>query len=222
MVDAGNQLLPPLQLVLHAKAPEKILGADLNAVAQAHGLNTGIAQHEACKNGHGIGVVQEKGIGADLLHIPGKGLHYRDGPQAPHNTADPQGVGNGLPQAVFLGNLKVNHGTRIVAAHLDGIDHEISSPQGLFPLLLPQIAPQPGTVFVHIGVNGLQNPLAFLQPHRVNVIKRNLTVPQRGSTHDIAQNIPGKNGASGTHKSNFHGDTAFLRDCFSCFWISSA
>ena len=48
-----------------------------------------------------------------------------NGAQAAHDAADAERVGNGLAQAVFLRHLEVGHGAGLVAADLEGDDHEI-------------------------------------------------------------------------------------------------
>ena len=98
MVDARDELLSALQLVLHVKSFQETLGADLNAVAEAYGLYIGVALHIAGEHGHGIGVVQEQGIGADLLHIRSEVPQHGDGAQGPHDAADAEGIGDGLTQ----------------------------------------------------------------------------------------------------------------------------
>ena len=124
VIDAGDQLFSTLQPVCHIQFIQQCFRADLHTVAQAHSLDLGVAQHIAGKHGHGIGIVQKPCLRADLLHIPGEFLHHRDGPQGPHNAADAQRVGNGLTQAVFLGDFKINYRTGVISAHLNGIDNK--------------------------------------------------------------------------------------------------
>ena len=58
-------------------------------------------------------------------------LHHRNGAQPAHDAADAQRVGIGLPQSVLQRNLKIVDDTRIVSAHLNGIDDKIRSGQRL-------------------------------------------------------------------------------------------
>ena len=203
VVDAGDKLLAALQLVLHAQAFQQVLGAGLHAVAQAHGLHAGVALHVAGEHGHGVGVVEEQRVGADLFHIPGKVLQHGDGPQGPHNAANAQGVGNGLAQAVLLGDFKVDDSAGLVETHLDGVHHKLGAPQGLLAVFYAQIGFQHSPALVDILVDGGQNAVALVQPLAVNVIQGNFAFPQGGGAHHVAQHVAGKHRAAGAHKSNF-------------------
>ena len=205
MVDTGNLLAAALNAVVHAERFEQIFRADLHAVAQADGLDTGIAQHVAGQHGHGIRVVQKPCVRADLLHVPRKVGQDGDRPQRAHDPADAQRVADGLAQAELLRDLKVRDGAGVVAADLNGIDDEIRAAQRLFAVFRAKIGGNAGVAALRLVHSG-QDIAAFGQTHGINVVKRQLTVPQGLRTHAVAQNIAGKNGASGTHKCNFrHG-----------------
>ena len=203
MVDARDELLAAGELVLHAQLLEQGLGADLHAVAQAHGLDPGIAQHVPGEHGHGVGVVQEQGVRANLLHVPGEVRHDGNGAQGAHDAPDAQGVADGLAQAVLLGDFKVDDGAGLVEAHLDGVYHKLGAPQGLLAVLHAQIGFQHSPALVDILVDGGQNAVALVQPLAVNVIQGNLAFPQGGGAHHVAQHVAGKHRAAGAHKSNF-------------------
>ena len=49
--------------------------ADLNAVAETYGLDGGISLHISRKDRHGVGIVEEESLGADLSHITGE-IYY--------------------------------------------------------------------------------------------------------------------------------------------------
>ena len=91
MVDAGDLPLNGI-VVFHAELGEKAACADLNAVAEADGLNIGHAKHGAGQHGHGVGVVQKPRVRADLFHIAGKILHHTDGAQTAENATDAKRV----------------------------------------------------------------------------------------------------------------------------------
>ena len=109
MVNARNFFFSAFHLILHAKAMEQTLGANLYAVAKANRLDFGVSLHVACQHSHGVGVVQEPRIGANLFHIGSKFLEYDTGTQRAENTANAQRVANGLAQTVLFGNLKVDN-----------------------------------------------------------------------------------------------------------------
>ena len=182
----------------------RCFGADLHAVAQAHGLDAGVAQHVPGEHGHGIGVVQEQGVRADLLHVPGKVRHDGNGAQGAHDAADAQGVADGLAQAVLLGHLKVDDGAGVVQAHLNGVDDEVRAPQGVLAVLHPQV----GTRFCHsrplVWLHGLQDGLALLEALPVDVVQGEGAVPQLGHAHAVADDVAGKDGAARAHKGNLH------------------
>ena len=177
-------------------------------MAQAHSLHAGVALHVAGEHGHGVGVVEEQRVGADLFHIPGKVLQHGDGPQGPHNAANAQGVGDGLAQAVLLGDFKVDDGAGLVEAHLDGVHHKLGVPQGLLAVLHSQIGLDDGPALVDVLVDGGQNAEALVQAGAVDIVQGDLAFLQGGSAHHVAQHIAGEHGAAGAHKGDFqHGHT---------------
>ena len=209
VVDAGDGLAVAGELVGHAKMLQQAAGADLDAVAKAHGLHLGIAQHVARQHGHRVGVVQQPGVGADLLHVPGEFGHDGDGPQAAHDAADAKGVGDGLAQAVLFGDLEIDDGGRLIAADLDGVDHEPGPTQGLPAVFRAEIGADHRPALVDVPVQGLQNLLALPEPDRVDVVQGDLAAAQGRGTHDVAQNVPGKNGAAGTEEGDLeHGEAS--------------
>jgi hypothetical protein len=44
-------------------------------------------EHGAGKHGHRVGIVEEPGIRADVLHLAGECEHYRNGPQCTEYAA---------------------------------------------------------------------------------------------------------------------------------------
>jgi hypothetical protein len=90
-------------------------------MAEAHELDAGGAQRPADRS-HRIHIVQQKGIGAELLHVPGQVEHHRDAPQAPEHTRRTARVGDTLIHAVFQRDLVVIF-EALNASHLEGRDH---------------------------------------------------------------------------------------------------
>ena len=180
--------------------------ADLHAVAQADGLDGSAAQHGAGQHGHGIGVVQEPGVRADGLHVLGEIQHDGNGAQGTEDSADAQGVRDGLAKAVLLGYLEVDDRGGLVAAHLDGVDHEIRALQRRLAILNAKVAGDLRAAFVEILVQVVQNRLGFLETLAVNVIQGDLDVLQGLAAHAVAQDVAAENGASSTHEGYFgHG-----------------
>ena len=178
-------------------------------MAQAHGLYVGVPQHVPGEHGHGVGVIQEQGVGAHLLHIPGEVVHHRDGAQGPHNAPDAQGVGDGLAQAVLFGHLKVDDGAGVVQPHLDGVHHEIRPPQGVLPVLHPQVGGD-FRVAPHGLVHGADDLRALRQPGAVNVVQGEFRLPQYRAAQAVPQHVPGKDGAARPHKSDLFHKSMFL------------
>ena len=203
MVDACDQFLSAFQLVLKADAGQKILGADLHAVAEADGLHACIALHVAGQHSHGVGVVEKESVRADLLHIPGKILHDRDGPERAHDAADSQCVGNSLAKAVLLGDLEVDDGRGIITAYLDRVDDEGGAAERGLAILYAEIALDLSIAAQHFA-HGFQDRAALLKPCPVDIIQCENAVPQRFAAHAVSNDISCENGASRTHKCDLH------------------
>ena len=180
-------------------------------MAQAHSLHIGVALHVAGEHGHGVGVVQEQGVGADRFHVFGKIPQHGDGAQRTHDAADSQGVADGLAQTVFLGNLEIRHRAGLVQAHLDGVHHEVGAPEGLPAVLHAQISLDDGAVLVGIFVDCAEDDLRFLQALGVDVIQCDLALAQSGRAHAVPQYIPGKHRAASSHKCDFRHVLSFRR-----------
>ena len=201
MVDAGNALPAAFQLVLHAQFLQQEFRAHLDAVAQAHGFDARVPLHVAGEHGHRVGVVEEKGIRADFLHIPGEVVHDGNGAQGTHDTANPQGIADGLAQTVLLGYLEVDDGAGVIEAHLDGVDYESGPPEGFLPIFNSQIG---GDLPVSaLGpVHGGDDLKALLQADGIDVVQSEFPVPEGLGTHAVSQHIADKHGAARAHKSD--------------------
>ena len=194
----------PLHLIVigHVQMLEQRGRANLHAVAQAHRFDARIALHGAGQHGHGVRVVQEPRVRADLLHVMGKVHHHGNGAQSTENAADAQRIGDGLPQTVLLRHLKIRYGAGLVQAHLDGVHHIIRTAKRRLAVFYAAVFFDIGFV-AKVVVDGSEHEIAFFQPLRVNVVERNGAFSQRRRYHAVTQNIFGKNGRTGTHESNF-------------------
>ena len=207
VVDARD--LPLHQVVIgHVQPLEQVLRADLHAVAQAHGLDAAAAQHGGGEHGHGVGVVEEPGVRADLLHVMGKVQHDRDGPQRAEDAADAQGVGDGLAQAVLLGHFEVRDGAGVVEPDLDGVDHVVGAAQGVLPVLHAEVGLDPGLVAA-VAVEVFQHEAGVLQALGVDVVQGDGALGQGRGHHGVSQDVLGEHGAARPHKGDLR-HSAFL------------
>ena len=201
MVDAGNLPLNGF-VIFHAQALHQTLAAHLHAVAQTHGLDAGIALHRAGKHGHGIGIIEEPRVRADLFHVLREIEQDRDGSQRAENAADAEGVGDGLAQTVFFRNFEVGDGAGIIAADLNGVHDVICAAQGFLALLHAQIC-----LNLRLGavvlIDDVQHQLALIEAGRIDIIQRDGGFGQRRGHHAVAQHVLGKYGGTGAHKGNF-------------------
>ena len=183
-------------------------------MAETHRFDLCITLHITGQNGHGIGIVEEKCIRADLFHISCKSFQYRDRPKSSHDPANSQRICDGLLQTVFLRDLKICHGTGLITTHLDRIYNKCCIPQSIFSVFHPKIGLDDGSSLVYVLIDGGKNDPGILQALLVDVIKCDLAVLQGRSAHTVSQYISCKNRASSSHKSDFHCDSSF----FLCFF----
>ena len=171
-------------------------------MAQPYHRDAGVTGDVAGEPGHGVGVVQQQRVGADLLQIVGEVLHHGNGAQGTHDAAYAQSVGDGLAQTVLFGDLEIGNGAGFIAAYLDGIDHEGRATERLLTVFHAQIGLDDCAAFIDVLMQGGQNAVAFIQTDRVDIVKRDATTAPGLGGHGIAQNIPGEDGAASTHKSD--------------------
>jgi hypothetical protein len=72
--------------------------------------------------------------GHSFFHIAAGIQQHRDGAQGAHDAADAQRIGDGLAQAVLLGDLEVDHRAGLVPANLEHADGVIGAIQGGAPV----------------------------------------------------------------------------------------
>jgi len=125
VVDAGADVVDLLEG--HADVAREFARGALHAVAQPHRADLGGAVDRPTVHRHRVDVLQERHVGADLLHIAAHVEQHWDGAQAAEDAADAERVGDGLAQAVLLGDLEIDDGGGLVAAHLDHTDRIIGA-----------------------------------------------------------------------------------------------
>ncbi len=113
--------------VRDAEVEGELVGGALHAVAQADGPDARGPVHGAAVDRHRVRVVQEPDVGAELLHLGAHVEHHRDRPEAAHDPADPERVGDGLAQAELLRDFEVGDGRGLVATDLDHVDRVVSA-----------------------------------------------------------------------------------------------
>ena len=206
MVDACDKLFSALKLILHADFIEQGFGTALNAVAKTDGLDARVSCHVAGEHCHGVGIVKEECIGANLLHIVGKILHNGNGSESTHDTADAESVADSLPETVFFRNLKVNYRAGVIKTDLNCVNDKIRIFQSSLAVFNSEIALD-FAVATLCGSHCFKNNSALLKPFAVNIVKCKNAVPERFNAHAVADNITGKNRAACTHESQFHNNS---------------
>lgn len=203
VVDARDGLLVALDVLVHAHLAEDGLGADLHRVAETHRLGEDKALHIARKHGHGVGVIEKPGVGANLVHIVTEGLHNGNGTEGAHDAADAEGIGDGLTEAVLLGDLKIDNGAGIVASHLNGVDHKPGTAEGLLAVLDAEMGGNL-SVAAHGLDHAVQDAFALLQTLGIDVVEGKFGVAECLGAEAVADDVAGKDGTACAHKGNFH------------------
>ena len=201
MIDAGNQR-PDGGIIVHAQPFQQPFGAHLHAVAQADGFDRCEPLHVPGQHRHGIGVIEEPGVGTFLHDVAGEILQHGNGAQCPEDAADAQRIADGLPQAEAPGHLKIRHRAGAVQADLDGVDHIFRTAKGLPAVLRAQIG-RDDRFAAHVAPQRFQHPPAVLQPDGVDVVQGKFAVLQRIIEHTVADHILHKNAGTGAHEYDF-------------------
>ncbi len=107
-----------------ADVARELAGGALDAVAKADGGDLANAVDGHHVHGHGVGVIEvEWAIGAEVAEHVADFYEFGHGAEGAEDAADAEGIGNGLAEAVFLGDFEVGDGARLVTADLDHGDH---------------------------------------------------------------------------------------------------
>ncbi|OQA87503.1 MAG: hypothetical protein BWY31_00671 [Lentisphaerae bacterium ADurb.Bin242] len=198
-----NSFAVMLFIVVHPEGVQQRFHADLDRMAEADGLDGSSAEHRAGEHRHRIGVVQEPGVRADFLHVVRKVQHDGNRPEGAEDAADAEGVGDGLAQPVFFRDLEVDHGRGLIAAHLNGIDHEMGSLESFLPVGRAQVSGDLRASLIDVFIQVLQNGQGFLQAVRIDVVQRDFGILKRFPAHAISKHVLGENSAARSHESDF-------------------
>ena len=168
----------------HAQVPGERVHGPVHRVAEAdHGQADGLV-HRPDEHPHRVRVVEQRGVGAGLVHVGGDPEHHRDRAQAPEHAADVDGVVDRVPQAVAGGDVEVDLGGP-GAADLDRVDHVVGVGQGGQAV---ELRADRGLGAQGRGGPG-RHPLRGPQPVRVDVVEHQLRVAQRRERQDVAQQV---------------------------------
>ena len=157
-------------------------------------------EHRAGDHRHRVDVVEEPRVGADGLHVVGEVEADGDGPQGAEDAADAQRVGDGLAQAVLLGDLEVDDRARVVAADLDGVDDVVGPAEGGLAGLHAAVGGDLRAAAVDVLVEDVEHLLRFPQAGAVDVVQRDVGILERFGQHGVAENGFREDAAAGAHE----------------------
>ena len=118
----------------------------------------------------------------------------------------PQGIGDGLTEAVLFGHLKVDDGTGVVEADLDGVHHEVCAAQGILAVGNAQILGDLGAALVDVLIEEVDHDIGLLQAIGVDVVEGEFKVAEGIGAHGVADDVLGKYGAACTHECDLSHD----------------
>ena len=209
MVDSRYVELAFVRVVGHIQLLEKARNTALNAVTESDRLDTRVSLHISRKNCHGIRVVQEPSVRADLFHIPREILEHVNGAHSAKDSADAERVGDSLAQTVLFRHFKVDDGARVVKSDLNSVDHEIRAAQSVPSVLDAKVFVNSRASLIYRSVHRGDEQIRFLKAFAVNVIKCYLHIVEGVAHHSVAKDVFGENGASRAHKCDLHNLTSF-------------
>ena len=125
--------------------------------------------------------------------------HHRDGAQRAHYAADAEGVGDGLAQAVLLGNLEVGDGGGPVSTDLEHPDSVIRAVQRGAPV---EGGFDGGMHIQRLG-HFVRDDLRRAQALRVDVVQADGDAGEFGEAEDVAEQILREDGASSAEEGDF-------------------
>ena len=138
-------------------------------------------------HGHRVGVVEQPRVGAHLCHVAGDVGQDREGPQAAEDSADADGVADGLVQPVARRNLEVPH-RGLVHADRDDVDDVVRA--------VECAAAVAGGDHLRVGAcragGGAGDRLGRLQPFVVDVVQHHPDRAQLGERQDVAEQFAGE------------------------------
>ena len=176
-------------------------------MAQAGHFDLGVGLHGLAEHAHGIGVVQEHGLGAVLFDVAADVQHQGNIAQGPEDAGHAAGIAHVDVHAVLLGNLDVIAPDVDVAVE-HGADHTIRAFQRFRPVhggSNRRLVAEGRVDFVHAGGD-------LFQPQGIDVHQGNVAILKGRKGKQIPHQIPGKDIASSTDKSKFlHGANSFAK-----------
>ena len=143
-------------------------------------------------HGHRIRVVQQPGVRAHLCHVPRDVGQDRKGPQAAEDSADADGVADGLLQSVLRRDLEVAH-RGVVHTDLDDVDDVVGA---------VECAATVGAGG-HLGVSagraggGSRDRLRGLETFGVDVVQHDPRRAEFGKRQDVSEKLAGELDAAG-------------------------
>ena len=139
-----------------------------------------LALHGPAEHGHGVGVVQQIGVRAVPLHVPGDVEHHRDGAQGAEDARWPAGVADVRVHAVLLGDQDVVP-PDVERAGQDRDEDDISVAKRLGPV---QRGLDPGWI-VALGDDALRRAARKVEPLRIDVHQRQRGVLEQGESQHV-------------------------------------
>ena len=133
-----------------------------------------------------------------------------------HDAPDSKRVGNGLTQAVLLGNLEIRHGAGLIAPDLKRSDDKIRTVHRRAAVGMRRHS-RPSTG----GLNHLaHHHLAFRKAHGINVHQRKVAIGQSRRQESVAHDILHENRGTCSNKGDFRHLTApRVRPAIKCLCI---
>ena len=117
MIDPGRDIVDLLNR--NANITGKLFGSSLYRVAQSHSFDLGGFIDRPGQHRHRVDIVEQSCIRAKLFHIAAHLQVNRDCPQSPHDSANAEGIRNGLIQTIFLRHFEIDDRTRFISSDLE-------------------------------------------------------------------------------------------------------
>ena len=86
-------------------------------------------------------------------------MEYRNGAQCAHNASDPQGIPDGLAQAIFFRDLKVGDGAGVIQSNLNCVDYEVGAAERFLPVFNTKVSLDISSSFIGVFVDSAENDL---------------------------------------------------------------
>ncbi len=179
----------------------------LDGVAKAHDPKTR-KRRAPGEDGHGVGVLQDKGPRAQLGHVLYEAVEDREVAQAAEDPAWPQGVADALahPVAFRDGYVELPLGG---AAHLDGDDHVVGPLKGLATI---SGGDDPRRRLRRLG-HPAHEPFGTREPVGVDVHEHDLALAELGKGEDVPREVPREHHTSRSDEDDSHLGLQLVRTC---------